>query len=95
MPLDSEFDASSRLGSCGAFACTTKKEGADGGATGRAGSADSTREMVARGDVGAEYDEKGAGERGAVVVLRGMWGRGAPALFECREKEVSIRAAYV
>ena len=84
VPLDSEFDASSWAGSGGAFACTTRTGGADGGAAGRAVSAESTRVMVARGDVGAEYDENGAGGRDRVV-LRGMWGRGAPALLECRE----------
>ena len=46
-------------------------------------SADRTREMVAGG---VDWDAAGvrATER-AEDVLRGMCGRGAPALFECRE----------
>ena len=49
-------------------------------------SADRTREMVAGGGVDWDpaADAVRATER-AEDVLRGMCGRGAPALFECRE----------
>ena len=48
-------------------------------------SADRTREMVAGG---VDWDAAGVAVRAterAEDVLRGMCGRGAPALFECRE----------